>query len=201
MAAWTKGISSSYSSAWGKWNSWCSERKINPALASIESVLELLTEEFNAGKAYRTFNAYRSAIYSTHSRIDSLQVGEHPLVVQLLKGAYNLRSPLLRYSSNWDVATVISFVHHLGPNKDLSLDDLSQKLGLLHALTAMEIVSEVVPITKKSRVGHVLKSSFHASFLNNSRLCVVECLKSMKNALLHFGLQNHSSLTNYFYRT
>ena len=219
MAAWRKGTTSAYSPAWGNWNSWCSKRKIIPILASIESVLEFLTQEFNAGKAYRTFNVYRSAISSTHPRIDSLRVGEHPLVVQLLKGAYNLRPPLPRYSSTWDVATVISFVDHLGPNKDLSLKNLSKKLGLLLALTAMERVSEVVThdlryryfspeevtfqlteLTKKSRVGHGLKSSFHASFPNNSRLCVVEYLKEYEHRTLHFDLQSHPSLTNYCYR-
>ncbi len=40
VAAWRKGTTSAYSSAWGKWNSWCSKRKINPVLMSINPVLE-----------------------------------------------------------------------------------------------------------------------------------------------------------------
>ena len=63
-----------------------------------------------------------------------------PLVVQLLKGAYNLRPPLPRYSSTWDVSLVVSFIDGLGVNESLSLKDLSQKLGFLLALTAMERV-------------------------------------------------------------
>ena len=54
VAAWRKGTSSAYSSAWGKWDSWCREREVNPVLASIECILEFLTHEFNIGKAYRT---------------------------------------------------------------------------------------------------------------------------------------------------
>ena len=196
VAAWRKGTSSAYSSAWGKWDSWCREREVNPVLAPIECVLEFLTHEFNIGKAYRTLNVYRSAISSTHPMIDSLRVGEHPLVVQLLKGAYNLRPPLPRYSSTWEVAKVVSFLDQLGSNGSLSLKDLSQKLGLLLALTAMERESEVIAhdlryrqfspegvifhlpeLTKKSRVGHDLKRSFHASFPSNTNLCVVDCLK------------------------
>ena len=80
-----------------------------------------------------------------------------------------------RYSSTWDVSVVVSFVHSLGANESLSLKDLSQKLGLLLDLTAMERVSEVVAhdlryrcyipegvtfqlsvLTKKSRVGQNL---------------------------------------------
>ena len=128
--------------------------------------------------------------------IDSLRVGEHPLVVQLLKVFYNLRPPLPRYSSAWEVDKIVSFVDQLGPNGSLSLKDLSKKLGLLLALTAMERVSEVIAhdlryrqilpegvifhlpeLTKKSRIGHDLQRSFHASFPCNTNLCVVDCFK------------------------
>ena len=41
-------------------------------------------------------------------------------MVQLLKEAYNLRPPLPRYSSTWDVALVVSFIAGLGVNESLS---------------------------------------------------------------------------------
>lgn len=145
----------------------------------IRSILEFLTSEFNLGRAYRALNVYRSAISSTHPKIDSVRVGEHPLVVQLLKGAYNLRPPLPRHSSTWDVSLIVSFIDSLGVNESLSLKDLSQKLGFLLSLTAMERVSEVVShdlryrrfipegvtfalphLTKKSRAGQDLKLHF-----------------------------------------
>ena len=78
VAAWRKGTSSAYSLAWGKWDSWCRERKINSVHAPVEAILEFLTYEYNAGKAYRMLNVYRSAISSTHPSIDSERVGEHP---------------------------------------------------------------------------------------------------------------------------
>ena len=192
-------------SAWRRWDSWCRERKLNSVHASVESILEFLTSEFNLGRAYRTLNVYRSAISSTHPKIDSVRVGEHPLVVQLLKGAYNLRPPLPRYSSTWDVSLVVSFIDGLGVNESLSLKDLSQKLGFLLALTAMERVSEVVShdlryrrfipegvtfalpdLTKKSRAGQGLKTSFHASFEENPNLCVVKCLKVYEHRTSEF---------------
>ena len=71
-------------------------------------------------------------------------VGEHAVVVKLLKGTYNLRPPLLRYSSTWYVGLDVSVIVALGIKESLSLKDLSQKLGFLLALTAMERVSEVV---------------------------------------------------------
>lgn len=88
-------------------DSWCCGKQINSVHAPTE---------FNSGKAYRTLNVYRSAISGTHARSDFVSVGEHPLVVQLLKGAYNMTPPLPRYSSMWDVGVVLSFVESLGEN-------------------------------------------------------------------------------------
>ena len=182
----------------------CRERKLNSIQASVESVLEFLSSEFNLGRACRTLNVYWSAISSTRPKIDSVRVGEHPLVVQLLKGAYNLRPPLPRYSSTWDVSLVVSLIDCLGASESLS-KDLSQKLGFLLALTAMERVSEVVShdlryrrfhpegvtfahsdLTKKSAAGQDLKTSFHASFEENPNLCVVKCLKVYEHRTSEF---------------
>ena len=71
VAAWRKGTSSAYSSAWGKWDGWCREREINSVHAPIEAILEFL---LNAGKAYRTLNVYRSAISSIHPSISGLVI-------------------------------------------------------------------------------------------------------------------------------
>ena len=125
VVVWRDVTSKAYASAWRRWASWCRERKLNSVQASVESILEFLASEFNLGRANRTLNVYRSAISSTHPKIDSVRVGEHPLVVQLLKGAYNLRPPLPRYSSTWDASLVVSFIVGLGNNESLSLTDLS----------------------------------------------------------------------------
>ena len=71
VAAWRKGTSSAYSSAWGKWDGWCRKREINSVHAPIEAILEFL---LNAGKAYRTLNVYRSAISSIHPSISGLVI-------------------------------------------------------------------------------------------------------------------------------
>ena len=62
----------------------------DPFSASIANILEFLTEEFKAGREYRSLNCYRSAISSTHLSIQSFAVGKHPFVCRLLKGTYNL---------------------------------------------------------------------------------------------------------------
>ena len=78
LAAWRKGTTTTYASAWRKCDSWCCGRQINSVHAPVEAILEFLISEFNSGKAYRTLNVYRSAISSTHAHIDFVRVGEHP---------------------------------------------------------------------------------------------------------------------------
>jgi len=57
-----------------------------------------------------------------------------PTVVRVLKGAYNKRPPLPRYSTTWEVSKVTSHVAAMGGNESLSLKLLSLKLVILLAL-------------------------------------------------------------------
>ena len=66
---------------------------------------------------------------------DGHDVGRHPLVTRLLKGAFNTRPPLPKYSSTWDVQVVLNFWTALGSNTDLSLKIISWKTVMLFALT------------------------------------------------------------------
>ena len=43
----------------------------------------------------------------THSRVDDCTVGTHPLVVRLLKGIFNKRPPVPRYTGSWEVTPVV----------------------------------------------------------------------------------------------
>ena len=91
---------------------------------------------------------------------------------------------------------MLSYIDSLGPSNLLSLKVLSQKLGVLLGLTSLERVSEIVAhdlrhrrfasegavfhlteLTKKSRFQCSPKTSFHARFPINSKLCVVNCLR------------------------
>lgn len=199
-AAWRKNTSDQYASAWRKWTGWCSPRKINPVSASLNDIINFLASEFLQGKQYRTLNVYRSAISMTHPTIDSVRVGEHPMVCQLLKGIFNSRPPQPRYSFTWDVSVVVEYIRGLGLNTSLSLKLLTQKLAMLLALTSAERSSELAAhdlrfrrfypegvvfnlpcLTKSIRTGKNLKQSFHASFPEDKNLCVVECLKEYES--------------------
>ena len=69
-----------------------------------------------------SLNSYRSAISSAHDQVEGYSVGQHPLVTRLLKGAFNDRPPLPKYTSTWDVQVVLDYLHSLGENESLSLN-------------------------------------------------------------------------------
>ena len=79
------------------------ERSGNPTKGPIADVVNFLAELFHQGYQYRSLNAYRSAISSVHEKVDGEPVGQHPLVLQVLKGAFNERPPRPKYHSTWDV--------------------------------------------------------------------------------------------------
>ena len=74
------------------------------------------------------------ALSSTHLPIKGFPVGQHPLVVRLLKGVLNVRLPQPKYSSTWDVAKMLTYLRSLGRNEDLFLMHLTKKLVILLAL-------------------------------------------------------------------
>ena len=101
LASWRDTTNANYNSAWKKWEKWCGEQDVPPFAADVSAVLSFLTHEFEEGKQYRSLNCYCSAISSTHLPIKRVPVGQHPLVIRLLKGAFNLRPPKPRYSHTW----------------------------------------------------------------------------------------------------
>ena len=81
FASWRDKTNSTYNSAWRKWERWCASHDTNPFSANIANILQFLTEEFKAGREYRSLNCYRSAISSTHQRFKGLQSVNAPWYV------------------------------------------------------------------------------------------------------------------------
>ena len=72
---------------------------------------------------------------SIHEQVDGQNIGQHPLISRLLKGAFNQKPPTARYSHFWDVGLVLRFIRQLGENSTLSLKWISIKTAMLMALT------------------------------------------------------------------
>ena len=134
----------------------------------------------------------RSSISSSHRKIDGHPVGQHPVVVQLLRGMLNMP----RYTHTWDMHLVTKHLAHLRSAKlRRTLKLLSIKLAMLFALSCPERVSSlskldlrycrVAPegvsftLTTARIRGSLdqLPQAFFASYPHNKRLCPVDTLR------------------------
>ena len=195
IAATRTSTHKTYESSWNRWCRWCSRRKVDPLSSSISDILIFLTEVFNEGLAYRSLNVLRSALSSTHPKIDGFSVGQHPYVTRLLKGALNKRPPKPRYSHTWNVDVMINYIISLGKNSTLSLKTISMKLVTLFALTCPERISalasldlrhcHVLPegvsfaltVPRKTGSSDKPAEAFFACFDQDKKLCPVECFR------------------------
>ena len=135
LASWRHISSKSYNSLFRKWAGWCHERSSDPVSGPISEIVNFLAHLFKEGYQYRSLNAYRSAISSVRERVDGCEVGQHPLVSRVSKGAFNLRPSQPRYVTTWNVAGVLHFLVSQSPSDILPFRDLSWKLVMLIALS------------------------------------------------------------------
>ena len=135
LSSWRTKTQSNYNSLFAKWADWCQQRDRNPTTGPIEDVVNFLANLYKEGYKYRSLNAYRSAISSVHTKVDGQPVGQHPLISRVLKGAFNERPPLPRFSTFWDVGVVLRYLKDQSANKELSFRSLTLKAAMLLALT------------------------------------------------------------------
>jgi hypothetical protein len=143
---------SAYESAWGSWFNWCVERNIDPLRSDLAVMSDYLARLHASGKSYSSINLHRSMLSTTLPSIEGIPVGQHPLVIKLLKGCYNRNPPKPRYNSTWDPSLVLRFMASLGNDEFLPLPTLSGKLVTLLALATLLRVSELASITFSSVV-------------------------------------------------
>ena len=143
-------------------------------------------------KLYNTLSATDScpiAISSVHVRIEGRPIGQHPIILRVLKGAYNICPPKPRYQSTWKVSQVVQWLDSQ-KSANLPLLDLSMKTVTLCVLTrpcraaelanpdfqSIEVTPEgsiILPLTppKQCRVGNTPKDYFYPSFEEKENIC------------------------------
>ena len=135
LSSWRDKSSRSYNSSFSKWARWCQQRDRNPVSGPISDIANFLAELYQEGYQYSSINVYCSSISMTQDKVDGYLAGQHPTVVRPMKGVFNKRPPLPRYTHSWDVSKVTSYISSLDVNDNLSLKILSLKLVMLLALT------------------------------------------------------------------
>ena len=197
LASWRDKSGKTYDSLFGKWAGWCNKRDTDPISGPVSEVVNFLTELFEEGYQYRSVNNYRSAISSAHDCADGFSIGSHPLVSRLMKGVFNKRPPLPRYTETWKVNTVTEYMQSLGPNEKLSLSMLTMKTVVLMVLVRPARSSDLSKIVvsslqekpeglcflpeslaKQSRQGREISDFFYPGFPQDELLCPVQCIKA-----------------------
>ena len=135
LASWRSKSNKTYDSHFKKWLRWCTSRGSDPISGPVSEVANFLAELHREGYQSSSLNVFRSAVSSVHEKVDGVEIGKHPTITRLLKGAFHERPPLPRYVSTWDVNIVLQYLKGLGPSSDLSLKQLTYKLVMLLALT------------------------------------------------------------------
>ena len=205
LASWRTKSSQSYESLFGKWARWCSERGRDPVSGPIADIANFLAYLHEEGYQSRSLNAYRSAISSVHDSVDGVEVGKHPMISRLLKGAYHVRPPLPQYAATWNVQVVLQYIEGLGPSGSLSLKLLTFKLVMLMALTRPSRSADLASLqldrrrykpegvaflpaslAKQSSQGRILKEFFSHPFYTIMSYVLWKLYDSMRDVQMSF---------------
>ena len=134
------------------WEQWCIQSSTNPISPSLSDILNFIADQFHQGKQYRSLNCYRSALSSVLAPIEGFDIGRHPLVCRILKGAFQLRPPKAKYTTFWSVEQVLSHLASWGDNQSLPLQKLTWNLAMLLALCSASHTSDPTKLSISHRV-------------------------------------------------
>lgn len=115
-----------------------SKRKTDPFYPFVKDVLDFLSNLYNQNVGYSGINTAKSAISTICGLVSGKPIGEEKLVCRFMKGIYNCRPSLPKYSSTWDVNKVMSLLCSWPINKELTLLQLSQKTVILLMLLSSQ---------------------------------------------------------------
>ena len=96
LASWRCSTKKQYNVYTTKWLKFCSDNSIDPDSANIESGIEFLTHLFKSNLGHSAINTARSATMIID--LNYVPFGWHVLVKRLMKGIFELRPALPKYS-------------------------------------------------------------------------------------------------------
>lgn len=108
MSSWRKNTKKQYSGHLNKWTEFCSERDADPFCAPVNICLDFLVSLYEKGLSYSSINTARSAISAIHK-----DCGNSVLINRFMKGIYNLRPGLPRYTCTYDIKGVLDYLESI----------------------------------------------------------------------------------------
>ena len=198
LSSWSESTKKRYAGPWRAWAEWCAMRGWCPFSAPVTSVLLFLASLLKEKDLeYRTIAVYRYAISQTHDLVDSVPLGELPIVSKFMKGVFRTKPPKPKYCSSLNVAKVLDFLRNQEPLDKLSLKLLTFKLTVLLAITTSARAHQLAALdldfslvmedaweftipehVKNSRPGHPPRKFYLPSFPQDNAICVVRVLRA-----------------------
>ena len=182
----------------------------------MENGIDFLATLFSSGLGYSAINTARSALSSVLLLPNNTTFGSHPLVTRFLKGVFELKPSLPRYSVIWDVGVVLQYLKSLGLATELELKTLTKKMTMLLCLLTgqrcqtltkldinlMQTLQDKIVFTvgeklKTTRPGRHLQPIELTSYDQDKTLCTVSHLQTYIANTHHLRGQNSKLLISY----
>ena len=182
----------------------------------MENGIDFLATLFSSGLGYSAINTARSALSSVLLLPNNTTFGSHPLVTRFLKGVFELKPSLPRYSVIWDVGVVLQYLKSLGLATELELKTLTKKMTMLLCLLTgqrcqtltkldinlMQTLQDKIVFTvgeklKTTRPGRHLQPIELTSYDQDKTLCIVSHLQTYIANTHHLRGQNSKLLISY----
>ncbi len=125
LSSWQDGTKSQYQSVAKRWFKFCEKNNCDAVSPTLPLAMSFLSKLFNSGLSYSYINTARSALSSILCcNNTSIPFGQLPIVKRFMKGVFETRPSLPRYSSTWDLNVAFNYIRQQKPLLLLSLKDL-----------------------------------------------------------------------------
>ena len=138
LKSWRQGTRKQYASYIKRWITYCHTKQVNCVDPSISQALDFLVELYDQGIGYSAMNTARSALSCILTPVDGITFGAHPTVTRFLKGVFESRPTVSRYTETWDVGTVLRHLKTIPNAKDATLKDLTLETVMLVSLVSAQ---------------------------------------------------------------
>ena len=196
LSSWREGTQTQYKSVAKRWFEFCEKNSCDVISTPLPLAMSFLSDLFHSGLSYSYINTARSVLSSLLQLDGHIPFAQLPIVKRFMKGIFEKRPALPRYSSTWDVNVVFSYIRKQKPVNLLSLKDLSYRFAFLLCLLSgqrcqtiftlsldnMSIEDSKVRFTiteklKHTRAGTHQKPLEFLAYPIDQKLCIVTHLK------------------------
>lgn len=139
----TKSTLKQYESSFKAWWSFTKEKNYNIYITDDVKIIEFLTMRFSMGYKYGTLNSDRAAI----ALITQQDNSSEKLITRFMRGIFKKRPTKAKYTTTWNVDSVLQYVESIPDTENLNLKDLSQKTVTLMILATAQRLQTMTLIT------------------------------------------------------